>query len=73
MSKYTLLNFFKLNLHNWETNREYYIEKKVDIEEKYYEKLNEITSKYIEDAEIRAEQIQTDFTNKPWVVIVIHT
>lgn len=49
------------------------IEKKEDIEEKYKEKLDNIISQYIEDAETHAEQIQTDFTNKSWVVIIIHT
>ena len=49
------------------------IEKEVDIEEEYKEKFDNIICQYIEDAETNAEQIQTDFTNKSWVVIIIHT
>ncbi len=45
----------------------------INIEEKYSEKLDTIVKKCIEEAEIRAEQIQENFTTKSWMVIVRHT
>lgn len=45
----------------------------IDLEEKYRDKLDLIVNQCIEDAEIRAEQIQIDFTSKSWIVIVLHT
>lgn len=45
----------------------------IDLEEKYGDELDLIVDKCLKDAEIRAEQIQVDFTNKSWTVIVLNT
>ncbi len=49
------------------------IKNSINIEEKYSEKLDLIVKQCIEEADIRAEQIQENFTNKSWIVIVKHT
>ncbi len=49
------------------------LKENIDLEEKYCDKLDSIVNQCIEEAEARAEQIQLDFTNKSWVVIILHT